>query len=72
LLNKNYEAARNNFIEARNKLGEYTETANKIVLTSDINKDLVIAQDKAAQTAFEREVKNSGGGEPVNPTNTNQ
>jgi hypothetical protein len=72
LLERNYEGAKNAFIQARNKMSEYSEAANRDVLLSDINAYLVIAQDKAAQAAFEREKRLSGGGEPVNQTNTNQ
>jgi PPM family protein phosphatase len=63
LLNKNYEDAKKAFIEARNKLSEYSESSNKAVLTSDITIGLAIAEDKAAQTAFEKELKFLGGGE---------
>ena len=49
LLNKNYESAKKSFLDARNKLFEYSESSNKTILTSDITIGLTIAQDKAAQ-----------------------
>ncbi|HEY0461030.1 MAG TPA: PP2C family serine/threonine-protein phosphatase [Pyrinomonadaceae bacterium] len=71
LLNKKYEDAKKSFIEARNKLGEYSESANKSVLTSDITIGLTISQDKAAQAAFEKELKFlSGGEQPVAESNS--
>ncbi|MBS1792421.1 MAG: protein phosphatase 2C domain-containing protein [Acidobacteria bacterium] len=55
LLNRNYEEAKRTFLDARNKLKDYTEAANKSVLENDINIGLAIAEEKAAQTAFEKE-----------------
>jgi PPM family protein phosphatase len=63
LLTKNYEEARNAFIEARNRLKDVTDAENKAVLATDITMGLTIAQDKAAQTSFDKEMKFSGGGE---------
>jgi PPM family protein phosphatase len=63
LLTKNYEEARNAFIEARNRLKDVTDAENKAVLATDITMGLTIAEDKAAQTSFDKEMKFSGGGE---------
>ncbi len=69
LLNKNYEVAKKSFIDARNKLSDYAETSNKTVLASDITIGLTISEDKAAQTAFEKELEFIKGGDANKPTN---
>ena len=63
LLTKNYEEARNAFIEARNRLKDVTDADNKAILATDITMGLTIAEDKAAQISFDKEMKFSGGGE---------
>ncbi len=60
LLTKNYEEARNAFIEARNRLKDVTDADNKAILATDITMGLTIAEDKAAQSSFDKEMKISG------------
>jgi len=69
LLDKKYEEAVKSFLEARNKLGEYSETANKSVLETDITSGLLSAQNKAA---FERELGFAKGVNSANQSNTNR
>ncbi len=67
LLSKNYEEARNAFIEARNRLKDMTDAESKAILATDITMGLTIAEDKSAQASFEKEIRFSGGSE----TNSN-
>lgn len=69
LLDKKYEEAVKAFLEARNKLGEYNESANKSVLEMDITSGLLSAQNKAA---FERELGFAKGVNSGNQTNSNR
>lgn len=71
LLKNNYEGAKKSFIEARNKLSEYSESSNKTILASDITIGLTISEDRAAQIAFEKEWKVLNGGETNKQPNAN-
>jgi serine/threonine protein phosphatase PrpC len=71
LKQKNYEEAKKNFIIARNNLKEVKDAETKATLDSDIRLGLIASQDKAGQTAYERDEKLSLGTEPTNQANSN-
>jgi protein phosphatase len=67
---KRYDEAKNKFIAARNNLKEVKDPKTKAILESSISQGLIVAQDKTAQAAFERELKFAA--ETNSQTNTNQ
>ncbi|HEY8561371.1 MAG TPA: protein phosphatase 2C domain-containing protein [Pyrinomonadaceae bacterium] len=69
---KNYEEAKKNFILARNNLKDVGDAQTKAILETDIAQGLTIAQDKAAQIAFERESNVLNGPEPAGAANSNR
>lgn len=69
LKSKRYDEAKREFILARNNLKDVKDDATRAILETDIAQGLTISQDKAMQTAFEREanvLKSNGSGSSGN------
>lgn len=68
LLMKRHDEAKKAFLDARNRLADYNEPANKAVLITDLTSGLISAQDK---TNFDREL-GFAKGVPQAQGNTNK
>jgi hypothetical protein len=68
LLTKRYDEAKKAFLDARNRLADYNEPANKSVLITDLTSGLISAQDR---TNFDREL-GFAKGVPQSPGNANK
>ncbi len=71
LLNKQYPEARKAFIEAKNKLGQTTDTNSKILAT-EISMALAIIDTPIAQRSFEQDVSVSNSASNSNSANINR
>jgi len=71
LKKRDYDEAKKNFILARNNLKAVTDAETREILATDITQGLTIAQDKAAQAAYERERSFLNGDQPPSAGNSN-